>query len=76
VVPVSAVVSSKTQPGGYAVFVVETRDGKQVARMRDVKLGEAYGNTVAITEGVTLGEQVITTGASLVIDGDQVVLIP
>jgi RND family efflux transporter MFP subunit len=76
VVPVSAIVPSKTQPGGYAVFVVETQGGKQLARMRDVKLGEAYGNTVAITEGVTPGEQVITTGASLVIDGEQVVLIP
>lgn len=76
VVPISAVVSSKSRPGGYAVFVVEMQGGRQLARMRDVKLGQAYGNTVAITEGVTLGEQVITTGATLVADGEPVVVVP
>jgi multidrug efflux pump subunit AcrA (membrane-fusion protein) len=50
--------------------------GKALAHMWDVKLGEAYGNTVAITEGVKLGEQVITTGATLVTDGEPVVVIP
>ena len=76
VVPVNAVIQSKEHPGGYALFVVETQNGKQVARIRNVKLGDAYGNTVAVTEGVKKGDQVITTGATLVLDGDPVQVIP
>ncbi len=76
VVPINAVVQSKEQPGNYALFVMETQNGKQVARLRNVRLGDAYGNTVAVTEGVRKGEQVITTGATLVIDGEPVQVIP
>lgn len=76
VVPLNAIVQSKERPGDYAVFVVETQLGKQVARIRNVKLGDAYGNTVAITEGLKPGEQVITTGATLVTDGELVQVIP
>jgi len=76
VVPLAAVVRAKTGGEDYAVFVIEPGQGKRIARSRTVKLGEAYGNTVAVLEGVKVGEQVITTGASLLHDGDAVVLIP
>lgn len=76
VVPLNAVVQSKTQPDGYAVFVLEAQGSRQLARMRSVRLGDAYGNTVAVLEGVAAGEQVITIGASLLNDGEQVVVIP
>jgi RND family efflux transporter MFP subunit len=76
VVPLSAVVQSKSQPGGYAVFVLEAQGSRQVARLRDVKLGDAFGNTVAVVEGVAEGEQVVTTGAPLLAEGEQVVVIP
>jgi multidrug efflux system membrane fusion protein len=75
-VPLNAVVQSKTQPDGYAVFVLEAQGSRQLARMRNVRLGDAYGNTVAVVEGVNAGEQVITIGASLLTDGEQVVVIP
>lgn len=76
VVPLNAVVKAKSNPGGYAVFVVTDEGGRQVARLRDVKLGESYGNTVAVTDGVKLGERVITTGNTIVPDGEQVKVIP
>ena len=76
VVPVNAVIQSKETPGGYALFVVENQNGKFVARIRTVKLGDAYGNTVAVTEGVKKGEQVITTGVTMVLDGDAVQVVP
>jgi multidrug efflux system membrane fusion protein len=41
-----------------------------------VKLGETYGNTIAVTEGVKEGDRVITTGVTLVRDGDAVKVIP
>jgi multidrug efflux pump subunit AcrA (membrane-fusion protein) len=47
-----------------------------VARPRAVKVGEAYGNNIAIISGLEPGDRVITTGASLVHDGDRLQLIP
>jgi len=76
VVPFNAVIKSKDYPNGYAVLVVTEKDGQQIARVRDVKLGESYGNTVAVTEGVRPGDRVITTGSTLVTDGEQVKVIP
>ena len=76
VVPLSAIVKSKDNPDNYAVFIVEEQGGKQTARIRNVKLGEAYGNTVAVTEGLKPGERVITTGATLMVDGQRVQIIP
>jgi multidrug efflux system membrane fusion protein len=76
VVPLNAVVKSKTDPNGYAVFVVTEQGGRLIARVRDVKLGETYGNTIAVTAGVKEGERVITTGVTLVRDGDPVKVIP
>ncbi|MGH8526884.1 MAG: efflux RND transporter periplasmic adaptor subunit, partial [Gammaproteobacteria bacterium] len=76
VVPLNAVMKAKNNPGGYAVFVMADEGGRAVARLRDVKLGEAYGNTIAVTDGVKVGERVITTGNTIVLDGDQVKVIP
>src|SRR6266536_3686254 len=76
VVPLNAVVKSKTDQNGYAVFVVVEQGGRQIARVRDVKLGETYGNTIAVTDGVKEGDRVITTGVTLVRDGDPVKVIP
>jgi RND family efflux transporter MFP subunit len=76
VVPLNAVMKAKSSPDGYAVFVVMEQGGRQITRLRDVKLGQSYGNTVTVTEGVKQGDRVITTGATLVTDGDQVRVIP
>src|SRR6266487_3275917 len=76
VVPLNAIVKSTTDPNGYAVFILLEQGGRQIARVRDVKLGETYGNTIAVTEGVKEGDRVITTGVTLVRDGDAVKVIP
>jgi RND family efflux transporter MFP subunit len=76
VAPLNAVMKAKSNPGGYAVFVVLEEAGRPIARLREVKLGEAYGNTVAVIEGLKQGDRVITTGNAMVIDGDQVKVIP
>lgn len=76
VVPLAAIVRSKDDPTGYTVFVAQEQDGKQVARRRHVKLGNAFGNMVAVLEGIKLGERVITTGTTLVVDGAPVHIIP
>jgi len=76
VVPLNAIVKSTTDPNGYAVFVVTEQGGREIAKVRDVKLGETYGNTIAVTEGVKEGDRVITTGVTLVRDGEPVKVIP
>jgi RND family efflux transporter MFP subunit len=76
VVPLNAIVKSTTDPNGYALFLLLEQGGRQVAKVRDVKLGETYGNTIAVTEGVKEGDRVITTGVTLVRDGDAVKVIP
>jgi RND family efflux transporter MFP subunit len=75
VIPLSAVVRSTQNPDGYAVFVVEDQAGKSLARIRNVELGEAYGNMIGVKAGLSLSERVITTGATLVKDGWQVQVI-
>jgi multidrug efflux system membrane fusion protein len=77
VVPLNAVVRSKTNPEGYALFVVEGQKGHRIARLRDnIELGEVFGNKITVTRGVKVGEPVIVTGATLVADGQRVRIIP
>src|SRR4030095_11118167 len=76
VVPLNAVIKSKSNANGYAVIVVTEEGGRQLARLRDVKLGESFGNAVAVAEGLKPGDRVIITGGTMVNDGDQVQVIP
>ncbi len=50
VVPLSAIVRSEENPESYTVNIVVEENGKQMARRRTVKLGEAHGNLIGITE--------------------------
>jgi multidrug efflux pump subunit AcrA (membrane-fusion protein) len=34
-----------------------------------VELGEVIGNSIAVTKGVTAGERVVVSGATLLVDG-------
>jgi RND family efflux transporter MFP subunit len=74
-VSVAAVVKSK-RPGAFAVFVADGPDEGATARARDVSLGRISGNRVAVDGGLQVGERVIVSGASLLIDGDRVRVIP
>jgi RND family efflux transporter MFP subunit len=75
-VPLNAVIKSRSKANGYAVMVVIDEGGQQLARLRDVKLGESFGNAVAVAEGLKPGDRVIITGGTMVNDGDQVKVIP
>lgn len=76
VVPLNAIVKSPTDAHGYAIFAMTEQGGRQIVKVRNVKLGETYGNTIAVTDGVKEGDRVITTGVTLVRDGDAVKVIP
>jgi RND family efflux transporter MFP subunit len=76
VVPLSAIVSVNDGTKTFSVFVVHQEGGKDVARRKNVTPGDAYGNKVAILNGVALGERVISNGAPLLVDGQVVRVIP
>jgi multidrug efflux system membrane fusion protein len=71
VVPVSAVVRAKEDAAQFAVVVV---DGKQ-ARRQPIQLGGSYGDLVAV-QGLKAGDHVVSSGASLISEGELVEVIP
>jgi len=74
--PLDAIVRSPSDQRQYAVLVVTRQGDEEVARLRTVELGDVVGNGVAVVSGVTAGDRVITTGATLLRDGDTVRVIP
>lgn len=75
IVPLTAITHGPENAEGYAVMVMEQREGKTFAQLRSVTLGESVGNAIVIKSGVTTGELVVTTGVSQVVDGEQVLVV-
>ncbi len=76
VVPLTAVVRSLDNPNGFAVFVPEGGGDTVKVHMLDVELGAAYGNLIAVVRGLNPGDRVVTTGATMIKNGDEVKVIP
>ena len=74
--PLTGVVRSLKDPRGFAVFVVTDESGKSVAHARDVTLGTVIGNEVQVLTGLQKGERVVTMGATLLVDGARVRVLP
>jgi multidrug efflux system membrane fusion protein len=74
--PLDAIVRSGDGARHYAVLVVERQGDAEIARMRRVELGDVIGNGVAVTSGVSLGDRVVTAGATMLHDGDRVRVLP
>ena len=49
VIPLSAIIQMKEKGAGYAVYSVEKREGKAVARLKRVALGPPIGDMVTVT---------------------------
>ena len=54
------------------MLVVERKDNVDIARVRQVELGEVLGNGIVVLKGVSAGERVVVSGATLVVDGEPV----
>lgn len=66
-------------PGGadhFGVLVVDGAGAETRARLKRVELGDVVGNRVAIASGLAAGERVITVGASMVVDGERIEVLP
>jgi membrane fusion protein (multidrug efflux system) len=74
VIPQTAIIYA---PYGDSVFVLEEQKGDAgkaaiIARQRFVRLGERYGDFVAVTSGLSPGETVVRDGAFKLRNGSQV----
>jgi RND family efflux transporter MFP subunit len=74
-VPLASVIRNSSG-SGFAVMLAVGSGDTLSARLRPVELGDAYGNVVGISNGLSAGDKVISTGVTLVKDGDTVRAIP
>jgi multidrug efflux system membrane fusion protein len=76
VVPLSAVVRSPGDANGFAVFITNGSGNPATVRAQNVSVGDAYGNMIAIVSGLSPGDRVVTSGATMIRGGEQVRVIP
>ncbi len=76
VVPLGAILRSPTDARGFALYVVDGTGTTGAAHLREVALGPFVGNGVVVESGVSSGDRVVTTGAALLRDGAEAVVIP
>ncbi|HXY06225.1 MAG TPA: efflux RND transporter periplasmic adaptor subunit [Terriglobales bacterium] len=75
-VPLAAVVHDPNEQHAFAVMVADANGDTATAQLRRVGVGDAYGNMIEVTSGLSEGEKVVATGATLIKNGDQVRIIP
>jgi multidrug efflux system membrane fusion protein len=75
-VPLSAIIRNPGRADSFAVMIAEGAGETETAHIRPVELADTYGNMIAARSGLAEGERVITTGVSLIRDGDKVRVIP
>jgi multidrug efflux pump subunit AcrA (membrane-fusion protein) len=76
VVPLAAVVRAPANPNGFAVFRLVVRDGKSYASAQTIEIGDTFGNSIEVKRSLVPGQRIISLGAALVRDGQQVSVIP
>jgi RND family efflux transporter MFP subunit len=74
--PLTAVVRSPKDPRGFATFVVDGAGDRGTVHLREVKLGDVLGNEVLAISGLAPGDRVVSQGATVVIDGAAVRVVP
>ncbi|HET7293490.1 MAG TPA: efflux RND transporter periplasmic adaptor subunit, partial [Vicinamibacteria bacterium] len=68
-VPLSAVVQAAAAK--YGVFVIKGADGAATASLRPVEIGPVIGSDIVVVRGLEDGDEVITSGANLIKDGQR-----
>jgi RND family efflux transporter MFP subunit len=74
-VPATALSTTQSGSTNFSVFVLHDDNGKQVAQLRSVRIGETIGRSIAIKEGLTPGERIITNRPNQLSDGSEVRVI-
>ena len=71
--PLSAIVQASG--GRHGVFVVTASSAGAVARLRPVDIGEVVGTEIRVVGGLGDADDVVTTGANLLKDGQPVEIV-
>ncbi|MFL2937435.1 MAG: efflux RND transporter periplasmic adaptor subunit [Myxococcota bacterium] len=76
VVPLNSVVRDPRDSDAYAVYVVDEERSAVISEVRRVEIGAVRGDWISIVSGVAPGERVVTNGATRVVSGQPVRIIP
>jgi RND family efflux transporter MFP subunit len=68
-VPVTALSTAQSGSSQFSVYVVREKNGRQTAHLQSVRIGETYGRSIAIREGLTPGEKIISNRPNQLADG-------
>lgn len=71
-VPLTALMTAESGSNNYSVFTVKERDGKQFAQLKSVRIGETFGKSVVIDEGLTPGERIVVNRTNQLSDGSPI----
>ena len=72
VVPMTALMTAESGSTNYSVFTVKERDGKQFAELQSVRIGQTFGKSVVIDEGITPGERIIVNRTNQLSNGSPI----
>ncbi len=72
VVPLTALMSAESGSNQYSVFTIKEHDGKQFAQLKSVRIGQTFGQSVVIDEGLTPGERIIVNRTNQLSDGSPI----
>ena len=72
VVPMTALMTAESGSTNYSVFTVKEHEGKQFAQLKSVRVGETYGKSVVVDEGLLPGERIIVNRTNQLNDGSPI----
>ena len=75
VVPLTALMTAESGSNNYSVFTVTERDGKQFAQLKSVRIGDTFGKSVVIDEGLTPGERIVVNRTNQLSDGSLIRIV-
>jgi RND family efflux transporter MFP subunit len=76
-VPMRSIVRPPDDPNAYAVYVLEDKDNRTIARLKTIAIGPVVGgDEVSVESGLDAGSKVIVEGSNIVYDGEPVSVVP
>jgi multidrug efflux pump subunit AcrA (membrane-fusion protein) len=67
--------TAESGSNNYSVFTVKERDGKQFAQLKSVRVGETFGKSVVVDEGLTPGERIVVNRPNQLSDGSPIRIV-
>ena len=72
IVPMAALMTTDSGSTTYSGCTIQQRGGMQVAELKSVRIGETFGKSVVIDEGLAPGERIIVNRTNQLSDGSPI----